>query len=218
MLEFVTEWLALVDVDYNDDDVHTQSNDIVRTANCNGDIPKLYKKIDSRFENLDRNYFMPLSLGETFDNARRRLLYDILSTLKDIGIPAHLHSSVTEEVYIFVIVYLLYIDIRTLNGREPSSRSQLQLPIPKKERIELWWDNYGMHKVFGFRNGSCAHRYDWVVVITGTPIGVDSDVLKKVNVGPNRQSDDSDNGYRSSKIHFVFGSGVKRQGGQSLYT
>ena len=52
-----------------------------------------------------------------------------------------------------------------------------------------------------------------VVVLTGTPIGVDSDVLKKVNEGPNRQSDDSDNGYGSSQIHFVFGSGVKRQGG-----
>ena len=71
-----------------------------------------------------------------------------------------------------------------------------------------------MHKVFGFRNGSCAHRYDWVVVLIGTPISVDSDVLKKVNEGPNRQSDDADNGpYGSSKIHFVFGSGVKRQGG-----
>ena len=52
-----------------------------------------------------------------------------------------------------------------------------------------------------------------VVVFIGTPISVDIDVLKKVNEGPNKQSYDSDNGSGSSKIHFVFGSGVKRQGG-----
>ena len=42
MLEFVTEWLALVDVDYNDDDVRIPSlTIIVRTANCKEIFQKL---------------------------------------------------------------------------------------------------------------------------------------------------------------------------------
>ena len=54
-------------------------------------------------------------------------------------------------------------------------------------------------------------RRPMVVILTGTLIGVDSYVIKKLNEGTNSRRSNSSNRDGSSKIHFVFGSGVKMQ-------
>ena len=54
MLEFVTEWLALFDDNDDDDDIRIPSLTILCAQRIAMEIfQKLYKKIDSRFENLD---------------------------------------------------------------------------------------------------------------------------------------------------------------------
>ena len=71
---------------------------------------------------------------------------NITTALEKNGIPEHLQESVKDELLIFAIVYLLYVDLRELTS-EPYERTELQLPVPKGRRDECWWHNYGMHSL-----------------------------------------------------------------------
>ena len=71
---------------------------------------------------------------------------DILSELKKLDVSAFLHEYIAEEIYIFTIVYLLYIDIRKLK-REPSSRRELTIPVRRSSYDDCWWPNTGRNLV-----------------------------------------------------------------------
>eukprot|EP00956_Cyclotella_meneghiniana_P013212 scaffold18920_cov64-Cyclotella_meneghiniana.AAC.4 len=101
--------------------------------------------IDHHFENSIHRFFT-IAL---FNDIKLELAnnYIELESANKIGVPVHLHSLVVEEVCIFVIVYLLYIDIRK-HPFEPISRRDLQIPIPhRRDPHGFWWDHIGIRLV-----------------------------------------------------------------------
>eukprot|EP00956_Cyclotella_meneghiniana_P024617 scaffold49682_cov53-Cyclotella_meneghiniana.AAC.3 len=134
LLEFVTEWLAVEEGGRN-------NNVPSLTTLCAQRIAmeifqKFVSYIDHHFENSNPSFFNIALFN-----------YIELELANNIGAPVHLHSFVVEEVCLFVIVYLLYIDIRKQTD-EPTRRRDLQIPIPKKrEPHGFWWDHIGIHLV-----------------------------------------------------------------------
>lgn len=69
---------------------------------------------------------------------------------KDYGIPEYLEEYIIEKLYIFMIVYVLYIDVRA--DIRPTKRSDLKLPMNIEERVICvdkweWWRDHGIHLI-----------------------------------------------------------------------
>ena len=88
--------------------------------------------IDRHFDDKNLEYFTDTLRG------------DIASKLIDRGVPENWHGPIAEELFIFAVVYILYVDLRTMPG-EPSGATNLQLPICEGPRDECWWENFGQH-------------------------------------------------------------------------
>ncbi|GFH46399.1 predicted protein [Chaetoceros tenuissimus] len=133
MMEFVTDWLGS---DTEED--------------RNKRIPSLFKLCAQRIA-MELFHKFVADIDINFEEAR--LLYftdtlqnEILSELKKMDVSAFLHEYIVEEVYIFTIVYLLYIDIRKLEY-EPEDREELTIPIRRSSYDDCWWPNKGRNLV-----------------------------------------------------------------------
>eukprot|EP00956_Cyclotella_meneghiniana_P000583 scaffold642_cov75-Cyclotella_meneghiniana.AAC.1 len=128
LTKFVTEWLAM-------------GNKIpsLKTVCAQRIAMEIFGRfvadIDCNFEERKIDYF------------HTTLMENIASELSKLDVPVFLHPFVVEEICIFAIVYLLYIDIRKLPV-EPTGRGMLQIPIPREiEDDDCWWRNTGMDLV-----------------------------------------------------------------------
>ncbi|GFH46299.1 predicted protein [Chaetoceros tenuissimus] len=131
MLEFVTDWLA-------SDPDHT----------TNHKVPSLLRLCAQQFAMDLFHRFVPnIDLNFT----RKELSYfteilnqDLASELEKIGVASFLHNHVAEEVYIFTMVYLLYVDIREY---EPhcTSRSDPLIPISADYYNALYGPDWWIH-------------------------------------------------------------------------
>ena len=135
LLEFVIEWLAVEE--------GGRSNRIpsLRTLCAQRIAMDIFRKfvpdINQNFEDRNMVYFAIT------------IFYHItleLSKLSKYDAQAHVYPFVMEEVCIFVIVYLLYIDIRKLR-HAPTIRKYLQLPTPGPNNDVFWWDSAGWRSV-----------------------------------------------------------------------
>lgn len=133
MMEFVTDWLAS----------ETEEE-------RNKRIPSLFKLCAQRIA-MELFYKFVVDIDINFEEAW--LLYftdtlqdEILSELKKLNVSAFLHDFIVEEIYIFTIVYLLYIDIRKLEY-EPEDREELTIPIRRSSYDDCWWPNTGRNLV-----------------------------------------------------------------------
>eukprot|EP00956_Cyclotella_meneghiniana_P001210 scaffold1350_cov56-Cyclotella_meneghiniana.AAC.23 len=134
LLEFVTEWLAAEEEGRNNNVPSLKTLCAQRIAM--EIFQKFVSNIDHHFENSDPSFFNIALFN-----------YIELESANKIGVPVHIHSFVVEEVCIFVIVYLLYIEVRKQTF-EPSRRRDLQIPTPhRRDPHGFWWDHIGIRLV-----------------------------------------------------------------------
>jgi hypothetical protein len=70
---------------------------------------------------------------------------EMASSLNNKGVPSSHHNLIMEELFIFAIVYILYIDLRRMTT-EPDCASDIQLPAANRSD-DCWWNNYGIRAV-----------------------------------------------------------------------
>jgi len=104
-------------------------------------FPSLVERVDANFDDMQLHYF------------EAALPAEMRSELSASGMPDHLIDEICEEVYVFVIVHLLYVDLRTLPDA-PHKENELLLPgrylsngprrastDRRRRDIQNWWDN-----------------------------------------------------------------------------
>lgn len=125
-LKFVTEWLGH-DPESNNNDIRIPS---LSTLCAQKLASKMAIPVAEKFEEK-LNIARPLSshlTGQKFCDSIDTWLSEKLENEK--GIPSHsfIQKLLLQELYIFIIVYMLYCDLRELKSR-PYSEYSLRLPV-----------------------------------------------------------------------------------------
>ena len=151
-LEYVSEWLGTdphapptpASKDRDGGDRRTAPPSLARLCAqrvAMGMFPSLVERVDSNFDDMQLHYF------------EATLPSGLKSELSASGMPDHLADEICEEVLVFVIVHLLYVDLRTLPDA-PHKENELLLPgrylsngprrastDRRRRDIQNWWDN-----------------------------------------------------------------------------
>lgn len=125
-LAFVTEWLG------QDPEVESSNPDLPSLARlCAQRIAidmfdTFMYDLDINFEDKNLDYFKDTLKG------------DIESQLKSSSVPDYLHTSIIEEIVIFIIVHFLFIDLRSLVLCPAHPERVLKLPVFVDEEYVDW--------------------------------------------------------------------------------